>query len=85
MENEPVEELADKMHDIWIRWMAYMFSKNPPNKDGTWTMPKEFVYRWLRQMNTPYDELTEEEKESDRELALEVLDLLRKVEESKHV
>ena len=82
MEHEPVEELADKMHEIWTRWMAYMFSKNPFNEDGTWTMPRFSAHRWQRQMNTPYIELTEEEKESDRELALEILDLLREVKEN---
>ncbi len=79
MEHEPVEELADKMHEIWTRWMAFMFSKNPPNEDGTWTMPSSSAQRWLRQMNTSYSELTEEEKESDRALALEILDLLKEV------
>lgn len=29
-------------------------------------MPKEKVERWTRQMNTNYEDLTEKEKESDR-------------------
>ncbi len=80
MENMPVEELAGLMHEIWARWMAHVFSKQPINLDGTWTMPKEFVTKWHRQMGTPYAELTEEEKESDREIALEILDLLEELD-----
>ena len=83
MENEPVEQLADKMHEIWARWMAYMFSKGVETQKG-WMMGPLFFVRWTRQMNTPYGELTEDEKESDRELALEILDFL-KSEEKKNV
>jgi len=77
MENEPVEELASLAHKIWVRWMAHIFSKQPINLNGTWTMPREFVARWHRQMNTSYEELHEKVKESDREIALEILDLLK--------
>ena len=80
MENEPVEELADLAHKIWARWMAHLFSKQPINLNGTWTMPKEFVTRWHKQMNTPYSKLSEEEEESDRKIALEILDLLKEVD-----
>ena len=36
------------------------------------------VRRWERQIATPYEELTEAEKNSDREWADKVLDVLRK-------
>jgi hypothetical protein len=60
------EKLSDIQHDIWSHWMQYMFTKAPINPDGTWTMPAWAVERWQRQMNTPFANLTEQEKQSDR-------------------
>lgn len=68
------ESLARCLHErIWAGWMSYMFSKGTLNADGTWTMPKWAVDRWTRQMNTPYAELPEPEKTSDRELVDPIL------------
>lgn len=78
MEPEPVEELADLVHEIWADWMKYMFSKGIHHM-GRWTMPSDLRQRWQRQMNTSYAELSEDEKESDREIALRILHLLREV------
>jgi len=61
--------LAELCHSQWSGWMEYLFSKGTFNEDGTWTMPAWAVERWMRQMNTPYAELSEEEQESDRKEA----------------
>lgn len=58
---------ADLEHEIWSSWMRYMFSKGEMNADGSWTMPAWAVERWQRQMNTPYSQLSEKEKEGDRD------------------
>lgn len=63
------ESLADYAHDAWSGWMSYLFSVSTRNEDGTVTIPKWAVDRWVRQMGTPYAELPEEEKESDRKEA----------------
>lgn len=55
------EKLADLCHSQWSGWMKYLFSKGTFNDEGTWTMPKEFVGRWIRQMNTSYFKLSEAE------------------------
>lgn len=70
------EPLADISHDIWSHWMRWMFTVGTFNEDGTWTMPAEKVERWKRQMNTPYAELSEQERESDREQADKILKVL---------
>jgi hypothetical protein len=74
--NEKRELLAEYSHEAWSGWMKYMFSKAPINDDGTWTMPAWAVQRWQRQMNTPYSELPEEEKKSDRAEADNILAIM---------
>ena len=75
MEPKQIEELADLVHEIWADWMKYMFSKG--RFEGVWIMPQTLRIRWQRQMNTPYEELSEKEKESDREIALRILELVK--------
>ena len=57
--------------------MEYLFSKGTFNDDGTWTMPQWDVERWTRQMKTPYAELSEDEKDNDRDEADRVLELIK--------
>lgn len=72
-----VEILAAFAHDAqWSGWMQYLFSKCAANPDGTMTIPAWAVQRWQRQMTTPYTELSESERESDREEARRVLFVL---------
>ena len=63
------EKLAKLAHEQWSGWTDYQFSKGTFNDDGTWTMPKWAVERWQRQAKTPYSELSEREKDNDREEA----------------
>lgn len=77
MREELREALADYAHEAWSGWMEYLFSKSTPNPGGTWTMPAWAANRWLRQMETPYAELPEGEKESDRAEADKMLALMR--------
>lgn len=72
------EALADYSHSAWAGWMKYQFSKAELQPDGTWIMPAWAVERWQRQMNTPYAELPEEEKASDRKGADEILAIVGK-------
>ena len=58
-------ELADLCHEQWSGWMRYLFSKSLPIKDGSYFIPKWAVKRWYRQMNTPFSDLPEQEKQSD--------------------
>jgi len=70
------EKLAALCHSQWAGWMTYLFSKGTFNKDGTWTMPREFVERWTRQMSTPYENLSPSEQDSDRKEADRFLDAM---------
>lgn len=73
MNSDLREQIADVQHDIWSHWMRWMFTTGTFNADGTWTMPAAKAERWQRQMETPYVNLTEGEKDSDREQADKVL------------
>ena len=70
------EKLAELAHSQWSGWMKYLFSKGTFNKDGTWIMPAWAVERWSHQMQTSYPQLSESEKESDREEADRVLEII---------
>lgn len=60
------EELAKIQHEIWAHWMAWQFKCGEFKDDGSFVIPPEKVKRWSRQASTPYAELSEQEKESDR-------------------
>ena len=65
------EDLAAYAHEAWSGWMRHLFRKCemriPENgMVDELVIPAVFVERWQRQMITPYRELPEGEKESDR-------------------
>lgn len=61
-----IEVFANTEHIRWVKWQNYLHSFLKWN--GTaWELPNEKKQRWQRQIETPYDYLTEKEKESDRE------------------
>lgn len=71
------ELLADYAHASWAGWMRYLFDVSGDfNEDGSFTIEPQYVERWTRQMNTPYTDLPEEEKRSDREEADKIMALL---------
>ena len=66
-----LEKIAEFCHKQWIHWMTYLVSKiNGINAD------QAILRHWKRQMNTPYEDLTEKEKESDREQARKYIKLM---------
>jgi len=74
------EELAKLAHDQWTGWMEYLFEKSDPQtfrEDGAVVIPSWAVERWKRQMGTPYENLSEDEKDSDRKEADRVIYLLK--------
>ena len=68
-----IEAMSDIQHDIWANWMVYLFSVCVENPDGTKTIPADKVRRWERQIATKYIDLSEAEKDSDREQAIRII------------
>ncbi len=74
-EESPIlrDKLAEVQHAIWAHWMNHLFGVSTRNDDGSYTISAEKAEQWIRQMNTPYTELPDNQKESDREQADKVL------------
>ena len=60
------EKLADIEHTRWSGWQEYLHSKCIKNSDGSLIIPAGYVFHLERLIKTPYSELTEKEKDSDR-------------------
>jgi hypothetical protein len=77
-QNELIEQLADKEHASWARWMQYLFSICENHNDGSVTVPTDLVLRWSRQAQMPYADLSEREKQSDRDEVAHILPIIDK-------
>lgn len=78
---ELIEALADKEHESWAGWMDYLLESAAisTSQDVTsLSFPTERVEHWRRQIKTPYAELSEQEKESDRKEVRKILPIIEK-------
>ena len=73
-EDVDLEKMAEIEHTRWSGWQEYLHSKCIKNEDGSLTIPSGYVENLVRLINTPYDKLTEKEKESDRAEAKNSID-----------
>lgn len=73
-DNKLVEVIADFMHEQWSHWMKYQFSQMKWRSDDLFSMDINQFHHWKRQMEIPYAELSEKEKDSDREWAIKLLE-----------
>lgn len=66
---EFVEKGAEIEHERWAKWQKYLHSKcyKTTSTNYDLVIPIKLVEQWERQIATPYSELTEPEKESDRD------------------
>ena len=71
-----IERLAALEHERWSHWQRYMHSKGIRQPDGSLLLPAEFVTRWENQIATKYQDLSDEQKESDREQVRKYLPLI---------
>ena len=72
-----LDELAHIEHERWAYWQSYMHGKGTLQPDGSLLIPRELVDRWERQIATPFTELTEQEKESDRDQVKKYLPIIK--------
>lgn len=62
------EKISKYIHNQWLTWVKTLIS--------TETLSKERVKRWTEECFIPYEELSEKQKDLDRQFADEVLGLL---------
>jgi hypothetical protein len=79
--NELREALAAYAHEAWSGWMRWMFEHGGQvtshvHGQSYWVMLPEKYERWQRQMSTPYADLPENEKASDRAEADKMLAII---------
>lgn len=65
--NGIVEELAAIEHERWAHWQRYLHGKGVRQPDGSLLLAADLVSRWEIQIATPYVDLSEAEKQSDRD------------------
>lgn len=82
-EEELLELLADKEHASWAHWMDYLFSRCLSTNEGDVVIPNELAIRWRRQADTSYSELSEREKQSDRDEVARILPIIRAYKQEK--
>ena len=66
-----LEAMSEREHAKWASWMVYLFEKSIELPSGDLVIPKESVDHWKRQCDTSYADLSEREKQSDRDVVLE--------------
>ncbi len=71
-----IERLAAIEHERWAHWQRYLHEQCERLPDGRLAIPTQLVFHWERQFATTYDELSEKEKDSDREQVLKILPIL---------
>lgn len=62
-----VEQLASIEHDRWAHWQRYIHTHCERRADGSLVIPPDLVARWERQIETAFVDLSEDERESDRQ------------------
>lgn len=76
-EQELIEALADMEHASWSRWQSYLFSKCERLSNGALLIPAELVKHWQHEIDTPYAQLPERHKQSDRNEVAHILPIIR--------
>ncbi len=74
-----LENLAAIEHERWSTWQDYLHSQGTKQPDGSLILPAALVARWERQIRTPYERLTEAEKQSDRDQVQKYLPTIRRL------
>lgn len=71
-----VEQLAAAEHERWSHWQQHMHDQGTRLDDGSLVLPADLVARWDDQIARPYSDLTDSEKDSDREQVRRYLPLI---------
>lgn len=77
------EQLAEEAHGVRAEWIEYMFSQGSVNSGrDTFEIPRHVWEGWERQAKTPYIQLTEPDKETDRDIAQRYISIMESWEKA---
>lgn len=62
-----LDRLAAAEHERWAHWQRYVHDQCERREDGALVIPAHLVDRWEHQVATAYADLSEAEKESDKD------------------
>lgn len=81
-QEELIEKLADKEHASWANWMKYLFSKCEHTPGGSLIIPPGYVASLQIQIDSPYADLPEQEKQYDRDEVAHILPIIEEYAQS---
>lgn len=62
-----LDALAAIEHERWSHWQRFMHDQAVMQPDGSMILPAQLVKKWEKQIQTVFADLSEKEKDSDRE------------------
>jgi hypothetical protein len=65
--NSLLERLAAIEHERCAHWQRHVDRQSIPQADGSLLLAAEAVARWDKEISTSYADLSEEQKETDRD------------------
>lgn len=71
-----LEAMAAVEHSRWASWQRHLHAKCSAQEDGSLVIPSSYVASLERQIATPYAQLSEREKDSDRAEARKSLEVV---------
>ena len=69
----PDEKLAAIAHQIWARWCQFFLDSCNTDSSGRLIVPTNKQQLWKTQIETPYERLSEADKNKDRKVAGEIM------------
>ena len=71
-----LEKLSEQAHIIWSEHVTSLVSRYE-TEEGNAIIPKEKIESWKKLIMTPYNDLSDEEKDKDREIALKYFNIIK--------
>ena len=62
-----LEELASIEHNRWAHWQKYVHESSKKLSDGSLVIPANLAQQWDQKIRLSYEDLSEEDKGSDRD------------------
>ena len=72
-----IDTLAAIEHERWSHWQRYLHSKATKQLDGSLLISADLVAQWTLQIETPFERLSEKEKNSDRDQVQKYLPIIK--------